>query len=588
MAKERVHRRLAAILVADVVGYSRMSEIDEEGTRARLLSLHAQFVDPEIADASGRVVKTTGDGILVEFASAVDAVRCALEIQQLIGTHNTDIDEDIRISFRIGINIGDVIVEGTDIHGDGVNVAARLEGLCEPGEVYVSGTVYDQVVGKLAADLENLGERKVKNVAKPVRVYRARLGSATSAKAKSSTAPVRTGPTERPSIAVLPFVILSQDREHEFIADGIVEDLTTHLARLPGFVVISRNSSFAYKGQAPDIREVGRDLGVRYVVEGSLRSMGQRIRITVQLINTKTGSHLWSDQFDRDSESIFMVHDELVAGIVGCIEPALASAEVEAIDRRQPGDLDAWHYFWMASSLIARRGWHGETFGEAESLLRKAIEIDPDFALAHARLALHLALGHLAGNVSDIAEVHSAAERAIVLDPNQSEVLGFAGCALQDVGTKTRGVDLLERAIELNPSNSQAWGALGAGYLMTSRPEEAIEKLEYAIRINPRDPFLRTFFGSLLAIALSRVGRIDDAIDRARAACRIEGGAPNPRITLAALLVLADRCEDALDTLREAKGLYPSLSFDNARGLVGGRLGKALQSIWAKADEAPG
>ena len=373
--------------------------------------------------------------------------------------------------------------------------------------------------------------------------------------------------------------------QYEFIADGIVEDLITHLARLPGFLVIARNSTFAYKGQSPDIRSVGRELGANYVVEGSLRAMGDRLRVTVQLINSHSGNHLWADYFDRDAEQIYHVHDELVAGIVGCIEPALAHAEVEALDHRASGDMDAWQYYWKAMSLIRRRGWHGENFSEAERLFRQAISVDKDFALAHARLALHLALGHLAGLIPDAKEVYTEAETAINLDPNRSEVLGFAGCAIQDVGTIDRGIDILERAIELNPSNSQAWGALGAGYLMSKRYEEAVEKLEYGVRISPGDSFLQSFYGSLLAIALSRIGKLDEAIARARAACRIEGGTPNPRITLAALLSTANRESEASNVINETLRLYPSLSIEDARAMVGGRLGGALQSIWPNLND---
>ncbi len=321
MAKERVQRRLAAILAADVVGYSRLVGMDEEGTIERLKALSNELIDSCIAKYDGRIVKTMGDGMLVEFPSVVDAVRYAVEVQQAVAEREADIPEDRRIAFRVGVNLGDIVIDGDDILGDGVNVAARLEGLAEPGGICVSGTVHEHVAGKLDAVFEDLGKQSFKNIAEPIGAYRVRHGEAVAAPAPA--------PVERPSIAVLPFTAMSESREHEFLADGIVEDLTTHLARLPGFLVIARNSSFAYKGQSPDIRAVGRDLGVRYVVEGSLRSMGARLRVTVELIDAGTGNHIWAEQFDREAGSIHEVHDELVAGIVGCIEPALAHAEAK-------------------------------------------------------------------------------------------------------------------------------------------------------------------------------------------------------------------------------------------------------------------
>ena len=581
MAEERVQRRLTAILAADVVGYSRLMSGDEAGTLATLKAHRKEFIAPETAKHGGRIVKLMGDGALVEFPSVLDAVECAVAIQQGMAVRNTGGPKDRSIVFRIGINLGDVIIEGDDIYGDGVNVAARLETLAKPGEICISGTVFDQVKGKLDLVFDYLGPQQLKNIGEPVRVYRLRTGTV---EAGVETQPDEASSlSERPSIAVLPFTRMSESREHEFLADGIVEDLTTHLARLPGFLVIARNSSFVYKDRSPDIRTVGRELGVRYVVEGSLRPMGEQLRLTVQLINAESGSHLWAEHYDRPIGSIFTVHDELVAGIVGCIEPALAHAEVETIERHRLCDLNAWHYYWKAISLWARRGWHGESFAETEKMLRQAIALDPEFALARARLALLLSLGHVAGIVADVDEVHVEAEHAIGLEPNRSEVLSFAGCALQDVGTTGRGLELLERAIELNPSNSQAWGSLGANHLMARRYEDAIEKLEYSIRISPRDPH-RAFFGSLLAIALSRVGRIEEGINQARAACRYDSGLPNARVALAALLVQADRPEEASAAVKEALHSHPHLTHAEAGVMVGKRLGEALRSVWPAAD----
>ncbi|NND49201.1 MAG: adenylate/guanylate cyclase domain-containing protein, partial [Rhizobiales bacterium] len=315
MAEQRVQRRLAAIMAADVVGYSRLIETDEEGMRARLRGLSAELIDPKIAADGGRIVKTMGDGFLAEFASAVDAVRCALDILQAIARRNTDVDEENRIWFRIGINVGDITVEGDDIHGDGVNVAARLEGLSAPGEVYVSGTVYDQAAGKLAASFEALGEKSVKNIARPVRVYRAVLAGEDAARSADrppvAQAPATLALPDKPSIAVLPFDNMSGDPEQEHFADGVVEALTAALSRIRAFFVIARNSAFAYKGRALNVREIGRELGVAYVLEGSVQRAGERVRITVQLIETEGGAHLWAEKYDGALDDIFDLQDRI-------------------------------------------------------------------------------------------------------------------------------------------------------------------------------------------------------------------------------------------------------------------------------------
>ena len=448
MVEKRVQRRLAAILAADVVGYSRLMAADESGTLIALKSHRKDLFDPATVEYDGRIVKLMGDGALVEFNSVIDALECAVAVQGGMAERTADTPEDRRIVFRIGINVGDIIIDGNDIYGDGVNIAARLEGLSPPGGICISGTAFDQVKGKLDLAFDDLGPQELKNIPEPVRVYQ--LQTEPVAAPRAATPDKTSAVADRPSIAVLPFTCLSENREHAFLADGIVEDLTTHLARLPGFLVIARNSAFAYKDRSTDIRTVGTELGVRYVVEGSLRAMGDRLRLTAQLINAETGNHLWAEHYDSPAETIFTVQDELVAGIVGCIEPALADAEVEVIERRPQYDLNAWDYYWKATSLWSRRGWHGEAFGQVEKLLRAAITADPGFALAHARLALLLALGYVAGIAADADEVHAVAERAITLEPNRSEVLGFAGCALQDVGTRV-SILLTWTLVELYP-----------------------------------------------------------------------------------------------------------------------------------------
>src|SRR6201993_5364285 len=335
-------RRLAAILAADGAGDSRLMGADEEGTLERLKALRRELIDPKIAEHHGRIVKTTGDGMLVEFASVVDAVRCAVEVQQAMTERNTGVAADQRIKLRIGINLGDVIVEGDDLYGDGVNIAARIEALADAGGVFVSNTVHDHVRDRLPFAFEDLGEQQVKNIARPVRVYR--VCDVTAKSLLAPAAPALPLP-DKPSIAVLPFANMSGDPEQEYFVDGMVEEIITALSRIRWLFVIARNSSFTYKRQAVDVKRVGRDLGVRYVLEGSVRKGGDRIRITGQLIDALTGTHLWAERYDRDLSDVFAVQDEIAASVAAVIEPALAAAEQQRVLRKPPERLDAWEAY---------------------------------------------------------------------------------------------------------------------------------------------------------------------------------------------------------------------------------------------------
>ncbi len=339
-------RRLAAILAADVAGYSRLMGADEEGTLERLKALRRELLDPKIAEHHGRIVKTTGDGLLVEFASVVDAVRCAVAVQQAMPERNTDVAADSRIELRIGINLGDVIVEGDDLYGDGVNIAARIEALADAGGVFVSNTVHDQVRDRLPFVFEDLGEQQVKNIARPVRVYRVRdvgAGQGPSAPA----APALPLP-DKPSIAVLPFANMSGDPEQEYFVDGMVEEIITALSRIRWLFVIARNSTFTYKGRAVDVKQVGRELGVRYVLEGSVRKAGNQVRITAQLIDALTGTHLWADRFDGSLEDVFELQDRVAVSVAGVIEPALQAAEMRRSAARPTTDLTAYDLYLRA------------------------------------------------------------------------------------------------------------------------------------------------------------------------------------------------------------------------------------------------
>jgi len=578
-----MERRLAAILAADVVGYSRLIRSDEEGTLAALKAVRADVMDPLIAKHGGRVVKLMGDGALVEFASVVDAVRAAVESQQAVAERNGSLPSDQWIEFRVGINMGDVVIEGDDIHGDGVNVAARLEGLAKPGGICVSGNVYEEVRDRTDLSFEDLGEREVKNINRPVRVWQwvadgaAVPTGATTADAVKASDPIAL--PDKASIAVLPLDSMSDSRDYEYLADGMTEDIITLLARIPSFFVIARNSSFSYKGKQRDIRQVGHELGVRYVVEGSLRPIGDRLRVTIQLIETETGNHIWAERFDRTVADLFEVQDEITNAIVARLEPELTRAEFELIRRRPPADMDAWDYYRQGRGILSMKGWHESTFAEGAELYRKAIALDPEFAPARAGLSLLLAIGHMIGYVAEPDEALTEADQALALDSDNSEVLGFAGCALSDIGHTTRGIELLEKAIERNPSNAQAWVALGAAQLTNRQPERAIESLEHGLRISPRDNLLAVW-GSIYAVALGFVGRLDEAIEQARAACRRDDKLHNPRVVLAALLVTENRLDEAASALAEARRIRPQLSLREVRGIVGGKFAKTLQKIW--------
>ena len=387
LATERVERRLAAILAADVAGYSRLMGVDEEGTLARLKALRRELADPKIKEHRGRIVKTTGDGLLIEFASVVDAVRCAVEVQREMAERNADVSPDGRIEFRMGINLGDIMKDGRDIYGDGVNVAARLEALAEPGGICVSRVVRDQVRDKLAFSFEDMGEQQVKNIARPIRVHRIRLAEkpASSEPATSAAANLPLALPDKPSIAVLPFQNMSGDPEQEYFADGMVEDIITALSRIKWLFVIARNSTFTYKGRAVDVKQVGRELGVRYVLEGSVRRSGSRVRITAQLIETTAGAHLWADRFDGSLEDVFELQDKVASSVAGVIEPTLQVAEIRRLADRPTSDLTAYDLYLRALSHAYT--WKKEDTVAALDLLGQAIEHDPHYGSALALAA---------------------------------------------------------------------------------------------------------------------------------------------------------------------------------------------------------
>jgi TolB-like protein/class 3 adenylate cyclase len=376
-----MERRLAAILAVDVAGYSQLMGADEVGTLTALKALRREMVDPAIVAHRGRIVKTTGDGMLVEFASAVDAVTCAMAVQDRMAAHNRDAGP--KITFRVGINVGDIIIDGDDIFGDGVNIAARVENECEPGSVCISGNVFEQISGKTGFAFEDLGEKQLKNIARPVRLYAAKPAAFAATTAKSQIVPGKPLPLpDKPSIAVLPFQNMSGDPDQEYFADGMVEEITTALSRFHWLFVIARTSTFAYKGRTVDVKQVSRDLGVRYLLEGSVRKSGSRVRITGQLIDATTGAHLWADRFDGSLDNIFELQDQVASGVVGAIDPKLLAAEMARIKRKAPADLNAYDCFLRASDLIYQ--WTDESHEKALRLLYQAIDLDPEYAQAYA------------------------------------------------------------------------------------------------------------------------------------------------------------------------------------------------------------
>jgi adenylate cyclase len=490
MSEARVQRRLAAIMAADVAGYSRLMGADEEGTLAALKQLRRDLADPKIKEHRGRIVKTTGDGLLVEFASVVDAVRCAVEVQREMAARSAGIPEDRRIQFRIGINLGDIIKDGRDIYGDGVNVAARLETLAEPGGICVNRVVRDQVRDKLDFAFEDAGEQRVKNITRPLRVYHVRPGQVPG-DAMSAAQPQLALP-DKPSVAVLPFTNMSGDPEQEFVSDGIAEDVITALSHYPSLFVIARNSTFTYKGQAVDVKQVGRELGVRYVLEGSVRKAGNRIRVTAQLIEAGTGNHVWAERYDRDLADIFAVQDEITQALTTALAPAIADAELRRAIRKPPESLDAWAAYQRGLWHLSKANRDDDTI--AQNFFRQAIDLDPTFAPGYSALALAQLQAAAVYQKLSLAEAQSSAEalarRAVSLDGADAEARSCLGWALQARGELDGALVEIERALAMSPNLAVAHWQRGATLIFSGWPKEGLSALETCIRLDPRDPFM--------------------------------------------------------------------------------------------------
>ena len=569
MSAERVERRLAAILAADVAGYSRLMGRDEAGTLARLKALRRELIDPMVAEHKGRIVKTTGDGLLIEFPSVVEAVACAITVQSGMGSRNAATPEDRRIEFRVGINSGDIIVEDGDIHGDGVNIAARLEGVAEPGGICVSAIVHDQVRDRLDCVFEDLGEQSLKNIVRPVRMYRIgpeigafRPLSDVDATGTAAVQPAALSLPDKPSIAVLPFQNMSGDPEQEYFVDGMVEEIITALSRIRWLFVIARNSTFTYKGQAIDVKRVGRELGVRYILEGSVRKGGNRVRITAQLIEGETGTHLWADRFDGLIEDVFELQDKIALSVAGVIEPALQAAEMRRSAARPTTDLTAYDLYLRALAVfypITK-----ERVIEALRLFEEAIAIDPHYgpalswaAMCHREIATS---GWAEAPETSWRKGSALARQAVQAAENDPRVLVNAALVLahfgddigEDIGAM---IGLIDRALALNPSFARGWNVSGILRNIAGEHDLAIEHIGIALRLSPRERIGTPLVVLGMAYFVKR--QFDEAASKLLLAVQDNPGHPGTYRCLAACYAHMGRLDEAHEIVTRLRAITP-------------------------------
>jgi adenylate cyclase len=549
----RVERRLSAILVADVAGYSRLMHDDEEATHARFTALFAGAIMPAIAEHGGRIVKNTGDGFLAEFASAVEAVRAATQFQTQIHELSASDAEDGRLVFRVGINIGDVIVEPHDIFGDDVNIAARLESIAEPGGICISSSAYDRIRGKLAVDFADLGEQNLKNIARPVRVYRVQFEGATTS-ASSLAFP------DRPSIAVLPFQNLSGDPEQDYFADGMVEEITTALSRIRQLFVITRNSTLIYKGRIVDVKQISRELGVRYVVEGSVRRVNSHVRITAQLVDAVAGHNVWVERYEREFADIFALQDEITERIAASIEPQLYAAEYIRSKRKSPESLDAWECAMRALSYVNTRSMRD--YAIALELLKKAIQIDATYALPHALIAYMTALEVLYGWMPEaiaIPAARDAAEKGLLLDADDPWVHLALGYVHQQSRRSEDAVQEYKKALSLNPNFALAHTYLATALCYLGQIDEALAHIVTSERLSPRGLF-QGINSLMRSVAYYFAGKHKEAAAFARKSILESPGIVTGYRQLVVNSALAGEIDEARAALRILKGLQPELS----------------------------
>jgi TolB-like protein/class 3 adenylate cyclase len=553
-------RRLAAIVSADVAGYSRLMGLDESGTLAALKALRREVFDPAIAIHGGRIVKTTGDGLLLEFPSVVNAVRCAVEVQTAMGDRTAEVADDRRIAFRIGINQGDIIIDGDDIFGDGVNVAARLQEIAPAGGICISSRVHDDVRDRLDITFDDGGTQTLKNIARPVQVWRWQPGRPVAP--KSPPAPTALALPDKPSIAVLPFQNMSGDPEQEYFADGIVEDLVTALSRFQQFFVIARNSSFTYKGRAVDVRQVGRELGVRYVLEGSVRKAGSRVRITGQLIDSLSGAHLWADRFDGPLEDVFDLQDRITGAVAGVLPITIQQAEIDRVTARKTSSPGAYDRY-----LLGMKNFYASARPALDAALNhfyRAIELDAEFVEPHAWASILYTRRKQAQWMGDMrAECEEGVRlgrRAVELRPDNPLALGAAGFALAYLAGETAaGLDFIDRSLALNRNDALTWHGSGWARCYNGDYDVAIEHIERAERLSPVDPQGWQFH---LAKCLGHfgAGRYEMAVGLARTVTQRHPNEPAGYIHLARSAALAGQLEEARRAMARALELNPALS----------------------------
>jgi adenylate cyclase len=560
-------RKLAAILVSDVVGYSRLAGADEDRILARLRALRSDLIDPTIAVHHGRIVKRTGDGSIVEFRSVVNAVNCAIEVQRAMIDRNAGVASDKRIEFRIGIHLGDVVEESDgDLMGDGVNIAARLEGVCEVGGICLSEDAYRQVRDRVKASFVDLGDKTLKNIARPVRAY-ALTWERETAKSEPAVVEARSNLSlpDKPSIAVLPFQNMSGDPEQEYFADGMVEDITTGLARIKWLFVIARNSSFTYKGKAVDVRQVGRELGVRYVLEGGVRKSGARLRVTAQLVEAETGAHLWADKFDGELKDIFDFQDRITDRVVGIVEPSVQKSEIERSRRKRPESLHAHDFYLRALPYVSPISPTNAPI--ATEYLLKALNLDPNYAAAHAYLAwahqIHFAHGGGFEEADKVAGLRHA-RAALANDVDDATALAVGANVAGWLGKDAKAaLNAIERALSCNPSSAIAYYFGGALYACGGDPVRGTTYAHRALRLSPFDPLA---FQAHLAFSAAAVHekRYDEA-----AAWLAKCAEANPDFggflaAQAAYLALAGRMDEARPVCARALELEPGISIRTA------------------------